>query len=110
MLRTSVATDSSEKAILLSKLEVARIPASSQLLTGEQRAENQANESEQGENGVVPREAVESKEEARDAACCGFGLDFGRVLGYFVDGFEDRGARGPDRFAGDGGVPEAAVL
>jgi hypothetical protein len=59
---------------------------------------------------VVPSKTVEAEEEARDKAGGRFGLDLRRILGDFVDGFEDGGTRGSDGFAGNGGVPVAAVL
>ena len=91
-------------------MEVPRISPAPQLLAAQQGRNDESDGAEDGENGVVPGEAVEAEEEARDAAGGGFGLDLRRVLGDLVDSFEDRGAAGSDGFAGDGGVPVAAVL
>jgi hypothetical protein len=110
VLRSIPAPNTAEQPVLLANMEVARVAASPHLLTGEQSADNEANRSKDGEHGVMPREAVECEEEARNAPRGGLGRDKRRVVRDLVDGLEDGGAAGPDGLAGDGGVPEAAVL
>ena len=111
MLRTAVsAPNATQQPILLADVEVPSVASPPQLLTSEECGNDEPNGGKHGQDGVVPSETIQAKEKARDTAGGRFGLDLGWVFGNFVDGFENGGAAGTNGFAGDGGVPIAAVL
>ena len=111
MLRPPIpAPNPPEQPILLADMEITPVAASPHLLPSKQSAEDETDSTQNGEHGVMPREAVERKKKTRDAARGGLGRDQRRAVRDLVGGLEDGGAAGPDGLAGDGGVPEAAVL
>ena len=86
---TVTAPNSTKQAVFLDKLEVSRVATPPHLLATEQRCDDHSNGGEYSQDGVVPCEIIQAKEEARDTTGRRFRADLGRVLRDFADSFED---------------------